>query len=209
MGERIDFPGQGEIPEFDKKVEEISDLPQGPEGLLYGLTRIPNVAVDGMEIPTATLQDFKDKLTGISSVLGRKPRTLILCNAGVLRSKLLADYLFKEKLVELVNPNMNSRKNKARGLGVNGGLKDYIFDFSDEGLTIVGEGEKEDKIDLLILALAGGEKDPLDSQALGKMASFLDEGLKSTNGFKNPFNIFWINGIEEELEAWIPVVEKK
>ena len=143
MSERLSFPGHGKKPEFDVKVLEISDLPKGPENLLFGLTRITNLKVGSMDLPQVSLQGFNDQLQAISTSLGRKPHALVLCNAGILRSKILAEYLFREQTVELESPNMNKRKNRARGLGVNSGLRDFVFDFSPEGLAIVEEGKEE------------------------------------------------------------------
>jgi len=211
MGERLKLPEEGQVKDFDQRVQKIADVPQGPENLLFDLARVPNVLVDRMVLPKTTYQDFRKKLEEITSTLGRKPITLVLCTGGIYRSRLLAERLLEEDLVILTPLNKEEgEENKARGLGINRGLKDVVFDFSEEGIAILNGEKNKTSIDLLILSLGASDKDYSDGLlGLGKIAAFLDQGLKPITRLQQPFTILWLEGIEEDLGKWMPPNQTK
>lgn len=195
-----------------KKIGEICQDQDGPERAILGLGKFPDVSVTRILVSESTPQSLVSTITELGV---ERPMAMILCNAGVCRSQLVAEYLTRKHkgLVHLTRANVDD-EGEVKGCG-NRYLDHHDLAVSGKGLFIDHDEltvyknvairtEGLGPIDLLVLCFAPEHERIGDRGTLTRVASILQEQMEAIGRMEYPLHIIWLEGTEDDFEKWFP-----
>lgn len=184
-----------------RKVQAITRVTDGPERLLFGLSRFPQVSVDRLVVNNSAYADLKSRIDNITDKIGEIPFTSVFCRAGIYRSKVLAEALVDDNIILPSFTNVNRYNGEVIGSGI---------DFLElHGLTCEPWGFKFHPSDnryteALILAYSNDMELSGDRRAITQVAMMLDQGLQTGMELFNPLSVIWLDGDEDAIKGWFP-----
>lgn len=187
---------------------EQSELPGAVEAAFLNLQRFPNVQVDTLELSSAKYSDLKTKIRNVRKEMrigARRPTTAVFCAHGIYRSKIIADHLFKDKLItkSAFNFNVDSARFETTGAGLAPYNGDSLYRFEVDNNGGIIDARFKTPIDLVILALSAHPNRQKDRRCVSQVTKYLEDTLPGTTQ-ETQNRIIWLQGTEDEVHAWLP-----